>query len=297
MKTQIVVHLLPREIDWFEWQIKQLKLSSYSVYPNHQILIDATLNFNLTDWDNSKIPREFFEQKFNNISKLCDWCDTDFSIATDGSILGCNDKRREAIAKSDSDNILYLDCDLIFNTNLLSRSLVSAEILTNQEFDYIISPEIVKPWDHYWDHLVNSQYINEQEPSHEKYWNTDPFKVSFHNNETISLRPTTKILFGGGWFNTISTSLLKKIGIPEAFKGYGVDDTYIALASNILKSKGYKVDQFKLEGMIVVENNRYRHNPYDDFIVQINRQEEFKLASENALRPELMKFTRKIYAN
>ena len=28
MTTQIIVHLLPHEIDWFEWQAKQLKIGS-----------------------------------------------------------------------------------------------------------------------------------------------------------------------------------------------------------------------------------------------------------------------------
>ena len=34
MITQIVVHLLPHEIDWFEWQSKQFKLGSYYLDKN-----------------------------------------------------------------------------------------------------------------------------------------------------------------------------------------------------------------------------------------------------------------------
>jgi hypothetical protein len=36
MITQIVVHLLPHEIDWFEWQSKQFKLGSYYLDNNQQ---------------------------------------------------------------------------------------------------------------------------------------------------------------------------------------------------------------------------------------------------------------------
>jgi hypothetical protein len=37
MTTQIVIHLLPQEIDWFEWQIKQLnKSTSNSIFRNDE---------------------------------------------------------------------------------------------------------------------------------------------------------------------------------------------------------------------------------------------------------------------
>jgi hypothetical protein len=34
MTTQIVVHLLPHEIDWFEWQSKQFKIGSSYINTN-----------------------------------------------------------------------------------------------------------------------------------------------------------------------------------------------------------------------------------------------------------------------
>ena len=42
MKTQIVVHLLPQEVDWFEWQSKQFKQGSYYLEKDDQIIIDVT---------------------------------------------------------------------------------------------------------------------------------------------------------------------------------------------------------------------------------------------------------------
>jgi len=37
MTTQIVIHLLPHEIDWFEWQSKQLKAGS--IYIEDKVIV------------------------------------------------------------------------------------------------------------------------------------------------------------------------------------------------------------------------------------------------------------------
>ena len=44
MTTQIVIHLLPQEIDWFEGQIKQLKRGSYYLEDDDNVIMDVTLN-------------------------------------------------------------------------------------------------------------------------------------------------------------------------------------------------------------------------------------------------------------
>ena len=60
MVTQVIIHLLPHEIDWFEWQSKQLKAGSY--YIEDRVIIDVTLNLNLVNWDHSPhIRMEFFK--------------------------------------------------------------------------------------------------------------------------------------------------------------------------------------------------------------------------------------------
>ena len=51
MKTQIVVHLLPHELDYFEWQTKQFKIGSDYIDKNDKVIIDVTLNLNLVNWE------------------------------------------------------------------------------------------------------------------------------------------------------------------------------------------------------------------------------------------------------
>ena len=67
MITQVVIHLMPYEIDWFEWQAKQLKIGSY--YIEDKVIIDVTLNLNLVNWNNSQIPKQYFIDKFNQIKQ------------------------------------------------------------------------------------------------------------------------------------------------------------------------------------------------------------------------------------
>ena len=114
MKTQIVVHLLPHELDYFEWQTKQFKIGSDYIDKNDKVIIDVTLNLNLVNWEESKLSKEFFIDKFNQIKLIWDWCESNFIIDEENKCLGCDDKRREAIRNTVADNILYLDSDLIY---------------------------------------------------------------------------------------------------------------------------------------------------------------------------------------
>ena len=73
MKTQIVVHLLPHELDYFEWQTKQFKIGSDYIDKNDKVIIDVTLNLNLVNWEESKLSKEFFIDKFNQIKLIWDY--------------------------------------------------------------------------------------------------------------------------------------------------------------------------------------------------------------------------------
>jgi hypothetical protein len=289
MTTQIVIHLLPQEIDWFEWQIKQLKQGSYYLEEDDNVIIDVTFNLNLIDWKNSQIPKQFFIDKFLQIEKLCDWCETYFIVDEENKCLGCNDKRREAIRTTTSDNILYLDSDLIFKPELLKYMMDSAKVIPNEY--YLISPQIMKLWDDSWDCLVHKNYLDLQ-PSQE-YKNADPYLVISNQSQEISIKPIDRFKFGGGWFNLISTKILKLTDMPDSFGPYGVDDTYVMLCCGIMKQQGYDVQQYVLEGMIVAENLKYRWNPYNSLLYLINKQDGFRKQAESNLNKELEFFINK----
>jgi len=290
MTTQIVVHLLPHEIDWFEWQSKQFKLGSYYITDN--VIIDVTLNLNLTDWNQSQLPKQFFIDKFNQIKTLWDWAETQFTVDEENKCLGCDDKRREAIRSTTADNILYLDSDLLFRPELLNYIIESAKLIKNDY--YIISPQTVRMWDNSWDIITNKHYLNTS-ANMETYYANDPFEIITNNFEDLNLIPINQFKFGGGWFNLLSTKLLKLTDIPDSFGPYGIDDLYVMICCDIMKQKGYNIQQYVLENAVVIENFKYRWNPYKSYLYLINKQDEFKKQAKNNLNLEIQNFTNKIY--
>jgi hypothetical protein len=291
MVTQIVIHILPQEIDWFEGQIKQLKQGSYYLAEDDNIIIDVTLNLNLVEWEKSKIPKQFFIDKFKQIEKLCDWCETQFIIDEENKCLGCNDKRREAIKTTKSDNILYLDGDVIFKPELLKYIIESAK-LVEQEY-YIISPQTVRMWDESWDVITNQKFI--YTPANIKtYYNNDPFKILTYEYLDVSLESINQFKFGGGWFNLLSTKLLKLIDIPDSLGPYGVDDLYVMICCDIMKQKGYNVLQYILKNTIIIENFKYRYDPYKDYIVLTNNPIKYQHQAKLNLNLEIQNFMNKI---
>lgn len=289
MLTQIVIHLLPHEIDWFEWQSKQFKLGSY--YIKDKVIIDVTLNLNLIDWTQSQLPKQFFIDKFNQIKTLWDWAETQFIVDEDNKCLGCNDKRREAIRSTKADNILYLDSDLYFQPELLHYLMESAKLL-DQEY-YIISPQTVRMWDSSWDILTNKKYLST--PANlDLYYSNDPFQIISSPIEEINLSPIDKFKFGGGWFNLLSTKLLQLTDMPDSLGSYGVDDLYVMVCCDVMKQKGYNVQQYVLEGIIIVENFKYRWNPYKEYLYSISKQDEYRQQAEFNIQNEIQKFINRI---
>ena len=291
MKTQIVIHLLPQEIEWFEWQAKQLKQASYYIENPESIIVDVTLNLNLVDWSLSKLPKEFFIEKFNQIRLLFDWSKSRFVVDDQGLCMGCDDKRRQSIRESDADNILYLDNDIIFKPELL-HYMIEASKAVNNDY-YIISPQTIKLWDNSWDALVHKSFIRET-ASHNNYYNYDPYKVIVIPTNQVILTPMDSFKFGGGWFNLISTKLLKLTDIPDSFGPYGVDDTYVMHCCEIMKSKGIDVSQYVLENLVVTENCKYRDNPYSRFLQLTDNKDTYRRNAEKNLNTELHNFNTRL---
>lgn len=283
MTTQIVVHILPHEIDWFQHQMSTLKDGSTLITGNDTILIDATLNLNLVDWNNSKLKKEFFINKFSEIENKIDWCETSFNVSLSNECLGCNDKRRQSILDSTNDNIIYLDTDLVFLPETLPYLLNGAKTVKNEY--YIISPQLPRMWDSSWDVLVNSRFLNTP-ASHEGYINSNPFNVPI---DEVTIRPIDVFKFGGGWFNLFSTNLLKKIGIPESLGPYGLDDTFIMYGADMLKQHGYDIQQYVLDGVLVKEDLPHT-SEYTTKLYTIDKQAEYRNNSHKSFKSEINKF-------
>lgn len=286
MTTQIVIHILPQEIDWFEWQSKQLKIGSPYITTN--VVIDATLNLNLVDWANSKIPKEYFIEKFLQIEKNFDWAETIFDVDDSMRCLGIDDKRRSSIRNYNPDNFIYLDCDMIFKPETLALLISAASSIDNEY--YIISPQVTKLWDNSWDVLSNEFYKNEMYGFQEKI---DPYSILLESYGDVILKPIDVFKFGGGWINMLSNKLLKMTDIPDSFGPYGIDDTYVMYCCQIMKSKSMNVKQYVLENVVVAENLKYRYQPYTNLLKLIDKKDEFRSNAESKFNEEIVNFIKK----
>lgn len=284
------IHLLPQEIDQLEQTLIQLKKCGQYV-DGDEFLVEVILNTNLTDWESSSLDIEFFENKLSYLEKLTSsWAKTKFWVSKNGEVLGCMDSRRQAIRTSDADSFIWLDCDLVFQPTLLYSLYESYKVVKANKEKFIITPQITRCWDNTWDVITNEKYMN-VEASHENYFNRDPYILN--NPGDPSLREIDTFKFAGGWFTLISKALLEETDLPDALGCYGPDDTYVMHCCILGNQKGFDATQFIITNEIVIENNKFRYNPYTNYVTTIDRKDEFRKQSEVGFNPSINNFLNK----
>jgi hypothetical protein len=287
MKTQIVIHTLPYEIDHLERLLNQLNRCSKYLSTENDIITDIVLNFNLNNWEESKIPKDFFIDKFYQLEHITKtWSSTQFHIDDNNEILGCVSHRRKVFRETTADNVLLLDTDIFFSDSFLYHILNAALLVKEITPYFVLTPQITKMWDDSWDCLVNELFINN---STSEFKTLDPF-ITYDCLGEVNIKPINNIKFGGGWGTLISTKLLKKIDIPDSLGHYGLEDTYIMICSSILKQRGVNVIQYVLENELLIEDNKFRLNPYTKYLSSIDKREEFKKIAHENFHNELNKF-------
>lgn len=282
----IILHVMPYEIDQLEQLLLKLKTSSNYLSHLDKVIVDVLLNLNLVDWESSTFPKSFFINKLNQLEQLTKtWATTKFEVNEDGTIQGCVSHRRKAYASSNSEAILVLDTDIIFSETLLAHLIQSTKILKKHTDYFILTPQITPMWDNSWESLVNDSYKNDGINFKER----DPYKYAQFLGD-VSLKPINNFKFGGGWATLISTSLIKRIQIPQSLGHYGLEDTYLMYCSEMLKQNGANITQYVLENEVIVEDNLFRFNPYKNYLKIIDKREEFKKISQENFQNELNKF-------
>lgn len=289
---------MPHELDDLERVLLDLnRASKYVTGSNYQFYVSLSLSDYLIDWEQSKISKDFFIEKFNSLKPLTNWAGKSIFQIRD-EILGAMSNRRYAHKEcNDATHFIWLDTDICFDEKILAYIETSINTLEEANPDvakYFVTPEIVKYWDTTWDCLVNDKFLNKELD----YCKTNnPFvdsgevgdvELSLVINNVIG-QPTTK--FGAGWFTLLSKSLLDRIPLPESMGHYGPDDTFLMWGIHKLNLQGRdNIYQFKLKNYIVCENYVYRNRKYYDTILKrIDRKEEFKQRAHSAFETELNK--------
>jgi hypothetical protein len=285
----IIIHILPQEIDQLEQTLIQLKRNSKYI-SNDDFLVEVVLNNNLTDWNKSKLDKDFFTSKLKYLETLTQsWAKTDFWVSNNNESIGCTDPRRLCSTKYDIDAFIWLDADIIFSDTLLYHMVESFNLLKENESNLIITPEITRLWDITWDVITNEELLLEEIASHKNYFDRDPYLSTGLVGET-GLRKIDSFKFGGGWFTLISKELLTKIPIPNKMGPYYLDDTFIMTCCIEGKKKGFNASQYVITNEIIMENNKFRYNPYKEYLTSINRKDEFVQTAKDNFSPSVNDF-------
>jgi hypothetical protein len=247
----ISIHIFPHEIKNFQRIVEILKNSIEVLEDINDLHISASLNMNDVIVDNTKYNKEEVVNMFLNSEKKIQ-STTDFKIQTSAGFLGVNEERRSIIRNSHkADIIIFLDSDLHFDKRLLANQINAIKLIREINDFFVITPQIVRLWDSTWDCIVNEKYINESFTFHK---NINPKNIISHNHGKVSVVSCNDFKWGGGWFNAISANLLKLVGLPDSFVGYGPDDTFVMECCKHMKLKNIDVQQYILKNMVVVED-------------------------------------------
>jgi hypothetical protein len=301
MKGVITIFAMPQELEDLALTLNMLKRNSVFRDKSVDYKLDITmcLSNELTDWGNSKLPMEYFENRTRElVEKYCDWCEyKTLTFEKSNGILGCVSQRRMSLENnSDADFFIWLDCDFTFKDTTLFYSVSSYKMLKEAGMDtFVITPQFVKQWDNTWDVIVNERFWNHQ-LDYELV--ADVYEDTLPQIGEVAVKEIETFKFAGGWFTLISADLLKKIGVPESLGHYGLEDTFVIECAKIMKSKGEPVSQFIMENLLIGES--YTHRPNEtikSFISSKNRKAEFtKIANDNFAN-ELKNFYERSYGS
>lgn len=294
-KIVITSFVMPHELDDLERVLIDLnKASKHISGDNYEFYISFSVSDYLFDWENSKVDKQFFIDRFNSLKSLTDWAGKSTYQIRDEIIGAFQTKRYAHLECKDATHFIWLDTDICFDERILFYMENAIDAIDNVD-KYFITPEIVKYWDTTWDCLVNSNYLDKPLD----YCKTNnPFvdcgevgdvalETVFNN---VPGQPQTK--FGAGWFTLLSKPLLDRIPLPESMGAYGPDDTFLMWGIEKLNQTGANIHQFKLKNFIVCENYIYRNrNHYDSIVKRIDRKEEFKKQSYSVFQEELNKIS------
>ena len=292
MKGIISIFTMPQELEDLALTLERLKRNSAFIDNSVEYKVDITmcLSDELTDWENSRLPKEYIKDRSIELcEKYLDWCKWEI-IHNTNEILGCVSQRRYTLKNnSDADFFIWLDTDMVFKDTTLYYMASAYKMVKNAGMDmFVITPQFVKQWDSTWDVLTNNAFLNSPINYH---LTSDIYRDGLPQLTDVKIREITQFKFAGGWFTLITKALLDKIGIPESFGHYGLEDTFVMACSSLLAKNEKPVRQFVMENFIIGENHKNRPNQsIKKYLSTKDRKEEFKKVAWDNWDSEINKF-------
>jgi len=250
MNIKIVYHIMPWEIDYALLTFTQLKKSKYYLPENVNITIDSALNLSsyLINWDESKLPKEFFIEKYNQLLPLLKDYNHNSKIYDGDELYGHLDLQRDCIS-SEFDYYMGICPDIYFNEYVLAYLVKSLEHIEDEYF--VLTPQIPRMWDSTWDILTNKSYLNHPN----ELWDAiDIFDIANDSHEPPFLTNLKNNMKWAGWFDIYSKSFFEKLApIQPEWHGYGAWDFYSLNVVHIFQHLGGKVKQYILNNQVIFE--------------------------------------------
>jgi hypothetical protein len=248
MNIKVIYHIMPWEIDYALLSFTQFKKSKYYLSKEDNVTIETVLNLSsyIINWDDSKLPKQFFIDKYNEISNLL--IDYNHIKRTyDGNELYGHLNLQKECTSSEIDYYIGVCPDMYFSEHLLAYMIEGAKSIKNEYF--IITPQISKLWDNSWDVLVNPIYNNI--PYGNRLNSFEIINNQDNLNQEISLQPINCFKYAG-WFDLYSKSYVEDLApIWDEWKGKGGWDTYSMNVSSYFKQIRGDVQQYVLEGQTI----------------------------------------------
>jgi len=249
MNIKIKIHLMPWEIDYALLTFSQLKKSLYHLSQEDNIEVSSVLNLSsyIINWEESKLPKEYFIQKYQDISKILEGYKHTSKIYDEDQLYGHLDFEKEIISP-EVDYYISICPDICFSEYALSYLIESAKQVENKYF--VITPQTSKVGDEAWDEITNSHFVN---IPYEDYLKVNVFDVynTNHLENEKNLYPALKSKFAG-WFDLYSKSVIEELcPYQEEWEGYGPWDLYSIILTNHLKDQGVDFQQYLIQGEVI----------------------------------------------
>jgi hypothetical protein len=253
MRYKVFTHFMPWDIDYALLWLTQLQKSSYYLNKEDEIVVDVRLNLTsyLIDWDKSKLPKEFFINKFNQLKNIIkDTYKTNFSIYEGNELHGHLNQQKDIVDK-DTDFYISICPDMYFSEHVLALMIESSKQIKNKYF--VLNPEIHKMWDATWDEITNQDYLNIPYEDWNKA-NIYDIRANLKSTEKdIILDPTQKSKWAG-WCDLYNKAMYKELcPLQDEWQGYGPYDWYSLMLTDFVKQKGVDFQQYVLRGQTSFE--------------------------------------------
>lgn len=251
--VKLLYHFMPWEIDYALLTFTKLKKAKYYLPENVSVSIDVALNLSsfLIDWDATKLPKEYFIDKYCTISKLLTDYDLTSKIYDGDKLYGHLDFQREVISP-EVDYYVSICPDMYFNDQLLADMIALAQTVPNEYF--VITPQICRMWDESWEIITHPKFAVGPHYGWEK--TTDIFDVDHYlkTRETKPYLTPINQFRWAGWFDLYNKAYYEKLApVPESWSGYGGWDTYGANICFYARQFGLDFQQYRIDEQIVFE--------------------------------------------